>query len=34
MIIGFYANLMRILAFLFSPELIKDYQYHMRLLLL
>ena len=33
MIRGFYANLMRILAFLFSPEPIKDYQYPLRRLL-
>ena len=33
MILGFYANLMSILAFLSSPEPIKDYQYPMRRLL-
>ena len=29
MILEFYGNLTRILAFLFSPQLIKDYQYPM-----
>jgi len=33
MILGIYANLMRILALLSSPALIKDYKYPMRRLL-